>query len=244
VQIDGRARRDLKRLAEQTAHHLELPDVGRRVGERPHRHQRVQAEHDGARKGLAARLGPPLVLEHPAPRVQADAETIGALELEPVIPLGLDAGLGITGHQHAGGEVAAGIAREVGGDGQPPKIEITPGDARVSEGRVGHDHRLDRVLDAPGVFERECRLRHAECERQRPPARHHVAHDRDLGAAHGFQEQDGKPSPPLVLEHERHDLVLERHRLGHPHHLVREGLGVGGDEVSNALAHGASQKWK
>ena len=113
-----------QRLAEQAAHHLELADVGRRVGERAHRDQRVQTEHDGAGQGLAAGLGPPLILEHPAARVQAHAEAIGALELEAVIALGLHARFRVAGDQHAGGEVAAGVAREIGGHGQPGQVEL------------------------------------------------------------------------------------------------------------------------
>ncbi len=68
---------DLQRLAEQAAHHLELADVGGRVGERAHGDERVEAEDDGAGQRLAPRLRPALVLEHPAARVQAHAQAIG-----------------------------------------------------------------------------------------------------------------------------------------------------------------------
>ena len=78
VQVDGRARRDLERLAEEPTDHLELADVRGRIGERSHGDERMEAERDGAGQRLAPGLRAALVLEHPATRVEADAQAIGA----------------------------------------------------------------------------------------------------------------------------------------------------------------------
>ncbi len=235
-ELDPRARRDLERLAEEPADHLELADVGGRVGERAHRDERVQAERHRARQRLAARLGPPLVFEHPSARGQADAHPVGPLDLEAVVALRLHTRLGIAGHEHAGGEVAAGVARKVGRDGQAAQVEVGAGQHALVERRARDDVGLERVLDARGVFLRQPRLRHAERPRERPPARDDVGDDRHV-RADDLLEQEDRPAPAaLVLQHEGHDVVLERHRLAHAHDLAGEGPFVRGHEVTNALA--------
>ena len=113
VQVDGRARRDLQRLAQEPAHHLELADVGRGIGEGAHRYQRVESQHDRARQRAALGLGAPLVLEHAPAGVEADPHAVAGLELKAVIPLGLDAGVGVARDEHSGGEVATRVAGEV-----------------------------------------------------------------------------------------------------------------------------------
>ncbi len=68
----------------------------------------------------------------------------------------------------------------------------------------------------------------AEGEGQRPAARHHVAHDRHVRAARTLSKSRiGIAAPALVLQHERHDVVLERDGLGDAHDLARMGRGVG-----------------
>src|SRR5262249_51785768 len=104
---------DLERLAEEPAHHLELADLRGRIGERAHRNDGVETEGDGAREGLALRLGAPLVLEHATARMEAHAHPVPSLELEAVIPLGLDPRLGIARDQHARRDVPTSVAREV-----------------------------------------------------------------------------------------------------------------------------------
>src|SRR5256885_14967309 len=141
-------RSDLQRLAEESADPLELADVGGWVGERAHGDERVQAERDRARQRLAARLGTPLVLEHPPARVQADAHAVGALDLKAVVALRLDARLGIARDEHAGREVAPGVAGEVGRDRQAAQGEIAAGQPALAKGGAGHDVGLDRGLDA------------------------------------------------------------------------------------------------
>src|SRR5256885_13022023 len=86
-------RSDLQRLAEESADHLELADVGGWVGERAHGDERVQAERDRARQPLAARPRPPVVLEHPPARGQADAPAVGAPALKAAVALRVDAPL-------------------------------------------------------------------------------------------------------------------------------------------------------
>src|SRR2546422_6389279 len=49
--------------------------------------ERVQPEDDRARQRPALRLGTSLVLEHPPPRVEADAHAVAPLHLEAVIAL-------------------------------------------------------------------------------------------------------------------------------------------------------------
>ena len=235
-EIDRRARRDLQRLAEESADHLELADVGGWVGERAHGDERVQAERDRARQRLAARLGTPLVLEHPPARVQADAHAVGALDLKAVVALRLDARLGIARDEHAGREVAPGVAGEVGRDRQAAQVEIAAGQHALAKGRAGHDVGLDRVLDAARVLQRQPRLRHAERPRQRAAAGDDIGDDRHVGAGDLLEHQDRPAPAALVLQHQRHDVVVERHGLRHAHDLAGEGALVGGYEVTDALS--------
>ena len=90
--------------------------------------------------GWSLRLRAALVLEHPAPRVKTDAQAIGALELEAVVALRLHAGVRIARHEHAGGEVAPGVAREVGRDGQAPEVQVGAAEHAAPEGRIGQHH--------------------------------------------------------------------------------------------------------
>src|SRR5436190_1932537 len=122
------------------------------------------------------------------------------------------------------------------GGGQAAQVEVGAGQDALVERRARDDVGLDRVLDAPGVFQRQPRLRHAERPRERPPARDDVGHDRHV-RADDLLEQEDRPAPAaLVLQHEGHDVVLERHRLAHAHDLAGEGPFVRGHEVTNALA--------
>src|SRR6185503_19848133 len=78
-----------------------------------------------------------------------------------------------------------------------------------------------------------------EGERQRPPARHGVADDRDVVAGDLLEEQDWEPAPALVLEDERHHVLFDRDRLGHADDLARMSPPVGVDEAPEVLAgHG------
>ena len=181
-----------------------LPTSGGRVGERAHRDERVHAEDDRARQRLPQCLGAALVLEHPPPRVQAHAHPVAPLHLEAVVALRLHARLGVARHQHARGEVAAGVAGEVGGDGQPGQVDVGAGEHALAEGRVGDDHRLDRVLDPPRVLERPAappaRRGRRPAPGGSPPRCRRSACRRPARA----REQDGEAAPALVLQHQRH----------------------------------------
>src|SRR5204862_7054902 len=57
------------------------------------------------------------------------------------------------------------------------------------------------------------------------------------------EHQDGPAATALVLQHDRHDVVLERDRLSHVHHFTGTRALVGRDEVPDALSrHGARRQ--
>ena len=238
VEVDGRARRDLQGLPEEATDHLELADVRGRIGERPHGHEWMEAERDGAGQRLASCLRAALVLEHPAPRVKTDAQTIGAFELEPVVALGFHAGVRIACHEHAGREVAPGVAGKVGGNGQAPEVQLGAAQHTAPEGRIGQHHRLDGVFESTGILGGQGRLGDAEGEGEGAAAGHDVAYDGDVRARHGLEEQDRVAAPALVFEHHGHDVVLEGDGLGHAHDLGRMRGGIRVDEAAQILPSG------
>ena len=201
----------------------------------------MQAERDRARQRLVARLRPPLVFEHAAPRVQADAHAVRALELKAVIALRLDAGFRVARDEHAGGEITARVAGEVRRNRQAAQVEVGACQHALAKRRTRDDIGLDRVLDASRILQREPRLRHAERPRQRAATGHHVGDDRHVRAGNVLEDQHGPAAPPLVFEDQRHDVVLERHGLGDANDLGRKGLLVRSHEVAHALSgHGLS----
>ena len=197
----------------------------------------MEPEHDRARERLALRLGPPLILEHPTPRVEAHPHAVTPRHLEAVIALRLDPGLGIARHEHARGQVPARVAREVAGDGQRLQIHVAPGEHPVAEGRVGDQDGLDVLLEPPRVLGGEGPLGDAQGERERAAAGDDVRDDRDVVPGDRVEHQDREAAPPLVFEDQRHHVVRDRDGLGDADHLVRVGAPVRGDETPEILAH-------
>jgi hypothetical protein len=172
--------------------------------------------------------------------MEAHAHAVAALELEAMVTLGLDAGVGIACNQHSGGEVPPGVAGEVSRDRQLRQIHGGPGHGSMTERRVGDHHRLHVVLDAARVLGGEPALVDPEREGQRAAARDHVADDGHVVAGDALEHQDGGAAPPLVLEDERHDVFLDRDRLGDPDHLAGVRPLVGRDEAPEVLVgHGS-----
>jgi len=156
-----------------------------------------------------------------------------------MVALGLDAGVGITRHQHAGSEVTARVAGEVERHGKLREIERPAREYPVAKRRLGNDDGLDVLLDAAGVLGGERALVDTEGERVRPPARHDVADDRDVVASDPFEDENREPAAPLVLEDERHHVLFDRDRLGHADDLVGVSPRVRVDEAPEVLAgHG------
>src|SRR5262249_11125489 len=71
---------------------------------------------------------------------------------------------------------------------------------------------------------------------ERAAARHDVAHDRDVLPRHLLEEEDRIAATPLVLEHERHHVLLERDLIPHADHLAGVGSFIGGSEAPQVLA--------
>ena len=152
-----------------------------------------------------------------------------------MIPLGLDAGVGIAGDQHPGGEIAPRVAGKVPGHGQGPEVHSRPGQHPIAEGRIRDDDRLDVLFDAARVLGGERALVDTERPRQGAATRHDVADDRDVVAGDPIEEEDRVAPAALVLEDERHHVLLDRHRLGHVDHFARVSPIVGGDEAPEVL---------
>src|SRR5207247_933287 len=146
---------------------------------------------------------------------------------------------------------AAGTARSIvahaatssGSPKSPPTTSTLPtpagGSADEPKGAsrcAGHDVGLERVLDAARVLQRQPRLRHAQRPRQRAAAGDDIGDDRHVGAGDLLEHQDRPAPAALVLQHQRHDVVVERHGLRHAHDLAGEGALVGGYEVTDALS--------
>ena len=202
----------------------------------------MQTEDDGAGERPARGLRAPLVLEHPPARVEAHAHAGAALHLEAVVALGLDARVGVARHEHAGREIAARVAGEVDGDRERLEVHgVASVDARA-EGRVGDDHGLHVVLEAPRVLGGQRPLLHAHGEGERPAARDDVGDDRDRVARHPLEEEDRVAPAALVLEDDRHHVVDERDGLGDPDDLARVFAFVRGDEAPEILAHARSSR--
>ena len=200
----------------------------------------MEPEHDRARQRLALRLGAPRVLEHPPAGVEAHAHAVAPLDLEAVIALRLDPRLGVPRHEHARGEVAPRVAREVARDGERAQIHVATRARPPAEGRIGDDDGLDVLLDPARVLRGQRRLGDAEGERQRAAARDDVGDDRDVVAGDLLEDQDREPAPPLVLEDQRHHIVVGRDRLPDVNDFVGVGLRVRGDEAPEVLAHARS----
>ena len=135
--------------------------------------------------------------------------------------------------------------------GSVAQIERPARERPVAERRLGNDDRLDVVLDAAGVLGGERALVDTEGERERPPARHDVADDGDVVAGDPFEDEYREPAAPLVLEDERHHVLLDRDRLPHADHLAGVGPLVRVDEAPEILTgHGSrsypgwDQKWR
>src|SRR5439155_71718 len=126
---------------------------------------------------------------------------------------------------------AAGTARSIVAHAATSTGQTSRGRRRGAD-RVG----LDRVLDAARVLQRHPRLRHAHRPRQRAAAGDHIGDDRHVGAGDLLEHQDRPAPAALVLQHQRHDVVVERHGLRHAHDLAGEGALVGGYEVTDALS--------
>src|SRR4029077_19545742 len=96
---------ELHGLAEEPTHHLELRDLGRRVGERAHADGGMEPDRDRAREAPARLLLPLLELEHAPPRVEADPEAIRPLHLEAVKARGGHSRRRVARDEQAGGQV-------------------------------------------------------------------------------------------------------------------------------------------
>jgi len=96
------------------------------------------------------------------------------------------------------------------------------------------------LLDPARVLRGQRRLGDAEGERQRAAARDDVRDDRDVVAGDLLEDQDREPAPPLVLEDQRHHIVVGRDRLPDVNDFVGVGLRVRGDEAPEVLAHARS----
>jgi len=74
---------------------------------------------------------------------------------------------------------------------------------------------------------------------ERAPTRHDVADDRDIVVADFLEDQDRVAATPLVLEDERHHVLLDGDPVRHADDLAGMGALVGGDEAPEVLAgHG------
>jgi hypothetical protein len=167
--------------------------------------------------------------------VEAHAEPVRSLDLEPVEARGGDSRGRVPRGEKARRQVGAAVAREIRRDGQGAKVYRISRLDLEREGWAVEDDGLDRLLQPLGVFLRKLRLVDPESRREPSPARRDIRHDGDRVAADLLEDQQGKPPPPLELQCERLRLVGEVHGLRDAHHFARVGLLQRRYEAAEAL---------